>query len=214
MNLSLDNKSLGCTALCFLLVGGLLFLAGFLLATRLYQPSESTSESSAAERGQQRFAPPRALRPRFQMPRPPSLTPVRKAQSIANRAAAGSGAGATGKAAASAQPSTVEPPSGAGVAPASGSAAGPGAGAQEGAPAESVVYSVQVGAFLQDSDVNPLLRDLEDLGFLPFVIKDSEGRLLSVRIGKFDTRDEAEQLAEEFKAQTGRNAVVRPPLPR
>jgi len=212
MNLSLDNKSLGCTALCFLLVGGLLFLAGFLLAMRRYRPPESGSESIATERGQQRFAPPRALRPRFQMPRPPSLTPVRKAQSIANRAAAGSGA--TGKAAASAQPSTVEPPSGAGVAPASGSAAGPGAGAQEGAPAESVVYSVQVGAFLQDSDVNPLLRDLEDLGFLPFVIKDSEGRLLSVRIGKFDTRDEAEQLAEEFKAQTGRNAVVRPPLPR
>jgi cell division septation protein DedD len=211
MNLSLDKKSLGCTALGFLLIGGLLFLAGFLLAMRLYRAPESSSQSSAAERGQQRFTAPRALRPRFRAPRPPSATPVRQAQSILNRGAAGTAPGVAGKDDA-APPSTGEPPSGASVASASGSAAGP--GAQEAAPVEPVVYSVQVGAFLRDSDVDSLLQDLEDLGFMPFVIKDSEGRLLTVRIGKFDSREEAEALAGEFKAHTGRNAIVRPALPR
>lgn len=67
---------------------------------------------------------------------------------------------------------------------------------------------------MRDSDVDPLLRDLEDLGFMPFVVKDSEGGLLSVRVGRFETREEADALAEEFKTQTGRNAVVRPALPR
>ena len=211
MNLSLDKKSLGCTALGFILVGGLLFLAGFLLAMRWYRPPESSSESSAAERGQQRFTAPRALRPRFRAPRPPSVTPIRQAQSILKRGGAGTAPGAAGKDAA-APPSTGEPPSGASVASTSGPTAGP--GAPEAAPVEPVVYSVQVGAFLRDSDVDPLLRDLEDMGFMPFVVKDSEGRLLSVRIGRFDTREEADALAEEFKAQTGRNAVVRPALPR
>jgi len=200
MNLSLDKKSLGCTALGFLVVGALLFLAGFLLAMRFYRSPESGSESIAAERGRERFTAPRALRPRFRAPRPPSAAPIRQAQGILKRAGAGAAPAAAGGGA-EAPPSTDEPSP---VAP----------GSADAAPVEPVVYSVQVGAFLRESDVDPLLRDLEDLGFMPFVVKDSDGRLLSVRIGTFDTREEAEALAEEFKAETGRTAVVRPPLAR
>jgi cell division septation protein DedD len=214
MNLSLDKKSLGCTAVGFLLIGGLLFLAGFLVAMRLYRSPEGSLESSAADRGQQRFTVPRALKPRFRAPRPPSAAPVGQARGIANRLAAGTAPGAAkGPSNKDATPPpTGEPSSKTGVAAASESGEGP--DTPDSPPAEPVVYSVQVGAFLRDSDVNPLLRDLEDMGFAPFVVKDSEGRLLSVRIGKFETREEAVMLAEEFTAQTGRSAVVRPPPAR
>jgi DedD protein len=60
---------------------------------------------------------------------------------------------------------------------------------------------VQVGAYLNASDVAEARQKVEKLGFKTFtqVVDSSTGRRTRVRIGPFNSREEAERTAERLK---------------
>ena len=79
---------------------------------------------------------------------------------------------------------------------------------------EPNAYSVQAGAFLSEFNLESFVEELESSGYAPYVVKMSNADrvLLSVRIGKFETREEAQRAASKFATKFGRIAVVREPV--
>jgi cell division septation protein DedD len=79
---------------------------------------------------------------------------------------------------------------------------------------EPDAYSVQAGAFLSEFNLESFVDELESSGYEPYVVKMSNADrvLLSVRIGKFSTREEAQRAASAFATKFGRSAVVREPV--
>lgn len=70
-------------------------------------------------------------------------------------------------------------------------------------------FTVQLGAFREESHAQGLEQDLLDLGFEPDVLRLDDavlGTLYKVRVGRYTTFDEARQVAEEIQSQSGRDA--------
>lgn len=74
-------------------------------------------------------------------------------------------------------------------------------------------YSVQVGAFTEETEARRLLTDLEHKGYAPAVFsgRDGGGRTwYAVRIGAYSTQQEASHAAQNFSKQERVKATVRP----
>jgi hypothetical protein len=86
------------------------------------------------------------------------------------------------------------------------------AGAQA-ATQNAAGYSVQAGAYADESEARRLLGDLENKGYTPTLFKglDAEGRAwFAVRIGAYASQREASRAAENFSRQERLKAAVRP----
>ena len=74
-------------------------------------------------------------------------------------------------------------------------------------------YSVQVGAFAEETEARRLLADLEHKGYTPAIFsgRDGGGRVWhAVRIGAYSTQQEASHAAQNFSKQERLKATVRP----
>jgi cell division protein FtsN len=74
-------------------------------------------------------------------------------------------------------------------------------------------YSVQVGAYLEESEAHRVARELENKGYTPRVFSgpDAEARTwYAVRIGSYTSARAAGAAASNFSKQEGRRAAVRP----
>jgi cell division protein FtsN len=74
-------------------------------------------------------------------------------------------------------------------------------------------YSVQVGAYLEETEAQRIARELEDKGYTPRVFSglDSQARTwYAVRIGSYASARDAGAAASNFSKQEGRSAAVRP----
>jgi cell division septation protein DedD len=87
---------------------------------------------------------------------------------------------------------------------------------EEVAPTSPTVFSIQVGAYTSETNIGAVLRDLEDRGYQPYVVRVTQPDqqvFFTIRIGRFTTWDEANLAAAEFHRREGKPAVVRPPNP-
>jgi cell division protein FtsN len=82
-----------------------------------------------------------------------------------------------------------------------------------GARTASPSYSVQIGAYLEETEAQRVARELEDKGYTPRVFSglDSQARTwYAVRIGSYASARDAGAAASNFSKQEGRSAAVRP----
>jgi cell division protein FtsN len=80
-------------------------------------------------------------------------------------------------------------------------------------PAGAANYSVQVGAFTEETEARRLLADLEHRGYTPAIFsgRDGGGRTwYAVRVGAYSTQQEASHAAQNFSKQERVKATVRP----
>jgi len=191
-NLLLDRKSIVISILALVAVGVLVFFAGVVVATRWYLPSVPSSERRTVSQG---------------------------AKSAKSRQAALEPSPVTGSppqpAAASETPTTTAPAAASAPEPAAAAAAPPESAPQKReVSTEPQAFSIQVGAFLSEYNVESLMTELEERGYQPYVVKvmtPGSQVLYSVRIGKYGTETEAQQAVAEFQKTVGRPAVVRAP---
>lgn len=75
---------------------------------------------------------------------------------------------------------------------------------------EENTYSVQVGAFKRLADAKKLEKRLDNNGFNSYIltVKLKKGSLYKVRVGRYDSRAEAEEDASEIKNIKGLDAFV------
>jgi len=81
------------------------------------------------------------------------------------------------------------------------------------AAAEPEYVTVQVGVFLNEKEASRLLKQIESKGYAPtfFSGRDAEARQwYAVRIGIYSDREQATKAAANFTKQEGLKAVVRP----
>jgi hypothetical protein len=74
-------------------------------------------------------------------------------------------------------------------------------------------YSVQAGAYADETEARRLLGDLENKGYTPTLFRglDAEGRpWFAVRVGAYASQREASRAAENFSRQERLKAAVRP----
>jgi len=207
--LLLDRRSIALSLLGFAAVGTLLFLAGFLVAARWYEDQEPM-RAPRVVRGPTLDRSPSALEWFERGPAPTAASSRERPEQKLN---------SLPMAVAYAQ----APPEEAPVEPASSDAAARSA-APRPAPdsfaadvsyqEEPDAYSVQAGAFLSEFNLESFVDELESTGYEPYVVRMSNADrvLLSVRIGKFATREQAQRAASEFATKFGRSAVVREPV--
>lgn len=82
-----------------------------------------------------------------------------------------------------------------------------------GARTASPAYSVQIGAYLEETEAQRVARELEDKGYTQRVFSglDSQARTwYAVRIGSYASARDAGAAASNFSKQEGRSAAVRP----
>jgi cell division septation protein DedD len=218
---AIDKKSIGFLIAGSVLVGILLFLAGWLVGANWSRPVVVASNVPAAPT----VTAPVVVRPalpagpaiqneavRPEVAAPEDVIPPVKQNPDAPGADAGietpkpAGAGGGGGAAAAAgaaDPKIVER--------ADGAAADP-PGANE--PVEKMTaFSVEVGVFPEEKEANDLVEAMESKGYSTsiFVANDLDNRQwYSVRIGAYADRAEAAQAASKFTEQEKIKAVVRP----
>lgn len=77
--------------------------------------------------------------------------------------------------------------------------------------AQTELYSVQVGAFVSEFNMENLLLELQDRGYQPYVVTVKLNRqiLHTIRIGEYGSREEAVLAAKDFFRREGIAAVVR-----
>ena len=78
-------------------------------------------------------------------------------------------------------------------------------------PAETGPYSVQVGAFRSKENSDAAVRDLESRGYDPFVVPMTTRRrnvLHTVRIGRYNTRQEALQAAADLREREKLDTII------
>jgi cell division septation protein DedD len=215
---AIDKKSLGFLIAGSVLVGILLFLAGWLVGANWSRPVVVASNVPAA----QTVAAPVVVRPalptaaaaaptvpdeavRPEVAAPEDVIPAVKQNPAAPDAgsetpkpagAAAAGAGADPKIIERADAAaTTDPP-----------------GANE--PVEKMTaFSVEVGVFPEEKEANDLVEVMEGKGYSTsiFVASDLDNRQwYSVRIGAYADRAEAAQAASKFTEQEKIKAVVRP----
>jgi cell division septation protein DedD len=234
----LDKRSIALSLLGFATVGTLLFLAGFLVAARWYEnqgpdraqlPHGSTSDSSqsALVRLENGPTPPvesvrSFLRPSVRdgfetPPENPGSAPMAAAYVPAPSGEASTGLEGLARTqvpADSASPSMAAPAKELSVVSEAPTKAPDRFSADVSYQAEPNAYSVQAGAFLSEFNLDSFVDELESKGYDPYVVKmsDADRVLLSVRIGKFSTKEEAQRAASAFATKFGRSAVVREPV--
>ena len=235
----LDRRSIALSLLGFAAVATLLFLAGFLVAARWYEdrgparaqlvrgstanpgePARGWLQSGptptvASSRSFQRQEP---IRDAFERPeREPNGIPMAVAHAPAPPGEAPAELGGMEGTQLSTDPAPSDvagPSSELSVANEAPTDAGNTFSADVSYQEEPDAYSVQAGAFLSEFNLESFVDELESSGYQPYVVKMSNADrvLLSVRIGKFSTREEAQRAASEFAAKFGRSAVVREPV--
>ncbi|MEN8806940.1 MAG: AAA family ATPase [Desulfobacterales bacterium] len=80
-------------------------------------------------------------------------------------------------------------------------------------PSAELTYSVQVGAFLVAMNAQQRVNQLKSKGYTPRIIAvtDPQGRIwFTVRIGDFQSLEQAQKQADEFTAREKKASVVRP----
>ena len=80
-------------------------------------------------------------------------------------------------------------------------------------PSAELTYSVQVGAFLVAMNAQQRVNQLKSKGYTPRIIAvtDPQGRIwFTVRIGDFQSLEQAQEQADEFTAREKKASVVRP----
>ena len=80
-------------------------------------------------------------------------------------------------------------------------------------PSAELTYSVQVGAFLVAINAQQRVNQLKSKGYTPRIIAvtDPQGRIwFTVRIGDFQSLEQAQKQADEFTAREKKASVVRP----
>lgn len=208
---ALDKKSIISVIAGWIVIGALLFLAGWIVG-RQWPTSEAASAPSAD-----------AQDPRGELPSEPLLNDEAPARaSIAPRKINPPPAEVTAKPPAEANvslPQTVERAAAAAAAPP------PNDGkvviiseaetddANNQAAVEPEYVTVQVGVFLDEKDASRLLKQIESKGYAPtfFSGRDAEARQwYAVRIGVYSDREQATKAAANFTKQEGLKAVVRP----
>jgi len=209
---ALDKKSIISVIAGWIVIGALLFLAGWIVG-RQWTTSEAASTPSAAAEEQRAElpseplvsdeAPARAfIAPRKINPPPVkgNATPPAEANASLPQAVQ-----STAVAAAAAAP----PPNDGKVVIISEAETDD--GNKQGADPEYV--TVQVGVFLNEKDASHLLKKIESKGYAPtfFSGRDAEARQwYAVRIGIYSDREQATKAAANFTKQEGLKAVVRP----
>ena len=209
---ALDKKSIISVIAGWILIGALLFLAGWVVG-RQWTTSEAASTPSAAADEQHAElpsepllsdeAPARAsIAPRKINPPPVkgNATPPAEANASLLQAVQSTAAAAAalppndGKVVIISEAETDD--------------------ANKQAPAGDPEYvTVQVGAFLNEKDASHLLKKIESKGYAPtfFSGRDAEARQwYAVRIGIYSDREQATKAAANFTKQEGLKAVVRP----
>jgi len=209
---ALDKKSIISVIAGWIVIGALLFLAGWVVG-RQWTTSEAASTPSAAADEQHAElpsepllsdeAPARAsIAPRKINPPPVkgNATPPAEANASLPQAVQSTAAAAAalppndGKVVIISEAETDD--------------------ANKQAPAGDPEYvTVQVGAFLNEKDASHLLKKIESKGYAPtfFSGRDAEARQwYAVRIGIYSDREQATKAAANFTKQEGLKAVVRP----
>jgi cell division septation protein DedD len=190
---ALNKKSIISVIAGWIVIGALLFLAGWVVG-RQWTTSEAASTPSAAADDQ-----------RARKINPPlvkgNATPSAEANASLPQA------GQSTAAAAAAAP----PPNDGKVVIISEAETDD---ANKQAPAGDPEYvTVQVGVFLNEKDASHLLKKIESKGYAPtfFSGRDAEARQwYAVRIGIYSDREQATKAAANFTKQEGLKAVVRP----
>lgn len=77
-------------------------------------------------------------------------------------------------------------------------------------PPSGTLFSVQVGSYRKKEDAHLRMEALKRNGFNDTYITmaDDKGRFYRVRLGHFNTRKDAQRMAEKIKAKTGWDAIV------
>ena len=75
------------------------------------------------------------------------------------------------------------------------------------APTPTIVYAVQVAAVATATAADEVMRALSTAGYQPRVARDADG-LFKVRVGRYATRPEAQQLQAEVKRKLGGSPFV------
>ncbi|HZM98768.1 MAG TPA: SPOR domain-containing protein [Pyrinomonadaceae bacterium] len=207
---ALDKKSIISVIAGWIVIGALLFLAGWIVG-RQWTTSEAASTPSAATDEQRAElpsepllsdeAPARAfIAPRKINPppvkgnvTPPAAPNASLPQAVETAAAAAAPPPNDGKVVIISEAETDD--------------------ANKQASAESEYVTVQVGVFLNEKDASHLLKKIESKGYAPtfFSGRDAEARQwYAVRIGIYSDREQATKAAANFTKQEGLKAVVRP----
>ena len=209
---ALDKKAIISLIACLLLIGVLLFVAGWIIG-RQWTTSETTSTPSAVTEEQRAGLPteplldearatpkaavPNTAKPKLELPQQPQA-PV-SAPPAASQAPA---AAATVAAAVSPKDDRVVIISEADADQTNKRDA-----------AEPEYVTVQVGVFLDEKEASRLLQQMERKGYAPsfFSGRDAEARQwYAVRIGTYSDREQATRAAANFTKQEKIKAVVRP----
>jgi cell division septation protein DedD len=207
---ALDKKSIISVIAGWILIGALLFIAGWIVG-RQWPTTEAASTPSAATNEQRAElpsepllndeAPARAgIAPRKINPPPVkgNATPPAEAnaslpQAVERAAAAAPPPPNDGKVVIISEAETDD--------------------ANKQAATEPEYVTVQVGVFLNEKDASRLLKQVESKGYAPtfFSGRDAEARQwYAVRIGIYSDREQATKAAANFTKQEGLKAVVRP----
>jgi len=207
---ALDKKSIISLIACLLLIGVLLFVAGWIIG-RQWTNGETTSTPSAVTEEQRAGLPkepvldetpatpkagvPNTARPKLELPQQPQA-PAPPAASQAPAAAASVAAAVSPKDDRVVIISEADADQ---------------TNKQDAAEPEYV--TVQVGVFLDEKEASRLLQQMERKGYAPtfFSGRDAEARQwYAVRIGTYSDREQATRAAANFTKQEKIKAVVRP----
>lgn len=206
---ALDKKAVVSLVVGWILIAGLLFLAGWIVG-RQWPMAESASTSTAAADEQ-----------RAELPKEPLLIDDEKAPAREMTAQKS----VKPQLALPQQPQPTAPPSAPQAAVAALSAPPPKDdrvviiseaetdAANASAAPESEYVTVQVGVFLDEKEASRLLQQMERKGYAPtfFSGRDAEARQwYAVRIGTYSDKDQAAKAAANFTKQEKIKAVVRP----
>lgn len=207
---ALDKKSIISVIAGWIVIGALLFLAGWIVG-RQWPTSEAASAPSAGAEEQRAELPkepllndeaparasiaPRNVNPK--VPPPPAEATASSPQAVEREVAAVAAAAAPppndGKVVIISEAETDD--------------------ANNQAAVEPEYVTVQVGVFLDEKDASRLLKQIESKGYAPtfFSGRDAEARQwYAVRIGIYSDREQATKAAANFTKQEGLKAVVRP----
>ena len=205
---ALDKKSIISVVAGWIVIGALLFLAGWIVG-RQWPTSEAASTPSAAAEEQRAELPSEPLL-NDEAPARASIAP-RKVNPPPTRVNATPPAAAANASLPEAVEAAAAPPPNDGKVVIISEAEMDDANTQ--AAAEPEYVTVQVGVFLDEKDASRLLKKIESKGYAPtfFSGRDAEARQwYAVRIGIYSDREQATKAAANFTKQEGLKAVVRP----
>lgn len=203
VHLELDRKTLFLSLVGLCVAGVLVFVAGMVVAIHWYLPAYAgTTSGDAPEAPAQEETVTRAMQPpavsssSTGAPRPRSIRLPRAPQPRAPRLRVPASPRVAAPVARAEAPSPAEEP------------------APPAIPVyddETALYSVQVGAFASEFNMQNLMLELQDRGYQPYVVTIAINRqiLHTVRIGEYATREEAAGAAATFFEREGMAAVVR-----